>query len=119
MPVYETWTTSPDAEIPRFPARGGLDPTLTDDGILYVTAELPDLALEVRPEPSAFPFPTDDESSANRTGHLEFAVRWNGTTYRGPGVYERIRPGVSGASAEATAERKRRLDEDASFGLYD
>ena len=104
MPVYETWTTTPDPEAPRFPARGGLDPTLTDDGILHVTAELPDLALEVRPEPSAFPFPTDDESSANRTGHLEFAVRWNGTTYRGPGVYERIRPGVSGASAEATAE---------------
>ena len=32
MPVYETWTTSPDAEIPRFPARGSLDPTLTNDG---------------------------------------------------------------------------------------
>ena len=32
MPVYETWTTTPDPEAPRFPARGGLDLTLTDDG---------------------------------------------------------------------------------------
>jgi len=119
MPVYETWTASPDAEAPRFPARGGLRPTLTDDDILHVTADLPDLALEVRPQPSAFPFPRDDENSTNRTGHSEFVVQWNGTTYRGPGVYERIRPGASGASAEATAERERQLDADATFGLYD
>ena len=66
-----------------------------------------------------FPFPRDEENSTNRTGHPEFVVRWNGETYRGPGVYERIRPGASGASAEATAERKRQLDADASFGLYD
>ncbi|WP_103029382.1 hypothetical protein [Salinibacter altiplanensis] len=119
MPVYETWTTAPDAEAPRFPARGGLNPTLTDDGILQVTADLPDLALEVRPGPSAFPFPEDDENGTNRTGHPEFVVRWNGETYRGAGVYERIRPGGAATSPEAAAERERKLDAGASFGLYD
>ena len=119
MPVYETWTTTPAPDAPPFPARGGLAPTRTEDGVLYVTVNRPGLTLEVRPDDSNFSFPTDAPDRTARTGHPSFTVVWNGQTYRGPGVYERIRPDVSGASAEATAERKRRLDEDASFGLYD
>lgn len=119
MLVYETWMTAPYTEAPRFPPGGGLTPTMTDDGVFHVPAELPDLTLEVRPEPSAFPFPRDDEKNTNRTGHPEFVVRWNGETHRGTGVHEQIQPGGTGTSPEAAAERARQLEADASLGLHD
>ncbi len=116
MPVYETWESTSDPDV-QFPARGGLRPVLTDEGILRrVKAELSNLSLEVVPEASSFSFP-EDAASEEGTGHPHMTVTWNGTTYEGPGVYEWI---SSGSGDDLTnPERERQLDETASFGLYD
>jgi len=117
MPVYETWTADPDTTT-RFPARGGLDPTLTTDGTIRVTVDRPGLSMEVVPRTPTFPFPTEDAGAA-RTGHPQFAVEWNDATYDGPGVYEWIRSGRSTGAGEEAPAAERQLDEDATFGLYD
>ena len=115
MPVYETWTAESSGT--NFPARGGLSPTLNDEGVLErVQVDRPDLSLEVVPKATSFPFPRDADRTGG-TGHPRMSVTWNGTTYEGPGVYEWI---LSGARDTRTnPERKRQLDETASFGLYD
>lgn len=116
MPVYETWEQAPSEA--SFPARGGLTPVLGRDGTLRaVRVKRGDLRLEVRPDESSFPFPTNAPESDNRTGHPTFTVAWNGTTYEGPGVYEWIES--DGATAGENPERERQLDDDATFGLYD
>jgi len=119
MPIYETWTAEPDTT-PRFPARGGLAPTLTEDGTVRVEVDLPDLSITVVPQSPRFSFSTGD-GETSRTGHPQFAVDWNGTTYEGRGVYEWIRsaPTTEPEDREADAEAERRLDENATFGLYD
>ncbi|MFB6232050.1 MAG: hypothetical protein ABEL04_12940 [Salinibacter sp.] len=119
MPIYETWTADPDTT-PRLPTRSGLAPTLTEDGHVRVEINLPDLSLTVVPQSPRFSFSTGD-GNASRTGHTQFVVEWNGTTYEGPGVYEWIRsaPTTEPEDTEANAEAERRLDETASFGLYD
>jgi len=119
MPVYDTWTANP-SETPDFPARGGLTPTVTDEGYMRVEVDLPELSITVVPESPGFSFP-QESAGASRTGHPQFRVEWNGTTYRGPGVYEWIRPEASSDSenTEADAEARRQIDEDATFGLYD
>ena len=65
MPVYETRTTALDAEAPRFPARGSLDPTLTNDGILHVTAD--------------FAYQQATEALPPRTRNV--LVRWTATAH--------------------------------------
>lgn len=119
MPVYETWTADPDTT-PRLPARGGLVPTLTEDGYVQVEVDLPDLSVTVVPQSPRFSFSTR-EGEASRTGHPQFSVEWNGASYEGPGVYEWIRADATTESedTEADAEAERQLEESATFGLYD
>lgn len=117
MPVYETWTAESHRST-SLPACGGLSPTLSEEGVLErVQVDLSGLTLEVVPEEPSFSFPQDAPAGSGGTGHPHMTVRWNGTTYEGPGVYEWIRPGA--APRRANPEEERRLDETASFGLFD
>jgi len=117
MPVYETWTVSKTGES-SFPARGGLTPMLNDGVLSRVTTDLPRTDLAIRLEAPTFSFSTGNPG-ASRAGHPQVTVRWNGTTFRGPGGYEHIRSSGASRSEEAAAERERRLDAESTFGLYD
>lgn len=120
MPVYETWTVDPN-ESERFPSRAGLAPTIKEDGRIEIRVNRSDHTLHLRTAPSSFPFPSEASSSPAGTSHPHVTVEWNGTTYEGPGVYEWIRSSPSSASADEDNDRAmdRRLDEEATFGLYD
>lgn len=137
MPVYETWTTEKSSAaastLPQdaFPSRGGLDPTLKKNVLHRVETNLPTLDLTVSVKDSAVPFSTGPDENVPRTGHPQVAVRWNDTTFHGPGVYEHIQSDGSGSNenaagrdthskkTEKASERERRLDAESTFGLYD
>lgn len=118
MPVYETWTVDPE-HTERFPTRAGLAPTIKEDGSIEIEVDRSGLALQVETAPSSFPFPSEQTSGPDGTGHPHVTVEWNGTTYEGPGVYEWIRSNPSAGDNDGDGERERQLDDKETFGLYD
>lgn len=121
LPVYEQWTVDPDTT-DLFPARKGVHPRVDGNQRLRVTVEAVDLALEVTMEPPTFAFSsTESRFGTIRTAHPRLTVTWNGTAYDGPGVYEWVQSKAEASSPPegARAELERRLDENATFGVYD
>ncbi|NBC17877.1 MAG: hypothetical protein GVY18_11250 [Bacteroidetes bacterium] len=118
---YEQWDADPTGA-PRFPARRGVRPTLASSERMDVAVDLPDLRLRVTMAPPAFSFVAEKEALGTiRTAHVPVTVEWDGTTYRGTGVYEWViyDQSPARANAEEAAEAQRQLDDEAFFGLYD
>lgn len=120
--AYEKWDVN-SVPADRFPSREGVRPKLhTADQRLRVEVERPGLDLKVEIESPSFVFSSENTRFGTvRTAHPRATVTWNDTVYEGRGVYEWVqeKEGAPSDTKESRPEVERRLDEDATFGLYD